>query len=43
MNHPENKKPSGLGLDRLKNDRINSNNEPKILKSNNPKNHNSDK
>lgn len=41
VNHPENKKPSELGLKGLKDDRINSN--IQILKSNNPKNPNSDK
>ncbi len=41
VNHLENKKPSELGLNRLKDDRITS--EEKILKSSNPKNPNSDK
>lgn len=44
VNHPENKKTSELGLKRLKDDRINpSSNPSEILKSNNPKNPNSDK
>ncbi len=51
VNHPENKselglnkdKTSELGFNRLKDSRINSMNEAEILKSNNPKNHNSDK
>jgi GxxExxY protein len=45
VNHPENKdyKKSELGLSKLQDDNINSNTEPKILQSNNPKNLNSDK
>lgn len=48
LTHPENKKSSELGLERLKDDRINSSTQsekpnPKILQSNNPKNPNSDK
>jgi GxxExxY protein len=44
VNHPENKdyKRSGLGLNRIKDDRINFNSVSKIQQSNNPKNPNSD-
>ena len=45
VNHPENKKSSGLGLNGLQDDRINSSSNPtsEILQSSNPKNPNSDK
>lgn len=41
VNHPENK--SALGLNKLKDDKMNFSHSPEILKSNNPKNPNSDK
>ncbi len=46
VNHPDNKnfkKSSGLGLEILKDDRMISPDDHQILKSSNPKNHNSDK
>ncbi len=44
INHPDNKdyKKSELGLNRLKDDGINTTSENKILQLNNPKNYNSD-
>ncbi|MFC4231098.1 GxxExxY protein [Parasediminibacterium paludis] len=43
LNHPENKKSSELGLNRLKNDKITLPAQTEILQSSNPKNPNSDK